>query len=78
MNVALAMNLTALPRPSTAPSQAQVNAQVQQGAGSDGSRDRLVRCGDRARSMLLIGAKVAARSVLDKAGITKVAAAKKR
>ncbi|MEK7706221.1 MAG: hypothetical protein AAB426_14775 [Myxococcota bacterium] len=43
MNVGLSFNAAAFARPMTAPTQAQVNAQVAVGGGSDFARDRVAK-----------------------------------
>ncbi len=61
-------------------SQQQVNQQVAVtgGAAATQTQDQLVKDKHRAQSLRLVGNKVGERRVLDKAGVTKVCAAKKR
>ncbi len=79
MNVGMGMNLAAFARVGGAPSQAQVNAQVAVAGAAcahQAQQDRMEKSG-RQQSMKLVGAKVAVKKVLDKAGVTKPAGAKK-
>jgi hypothetical protein len=78
MNLSMAFNIGALARTVKGPSQAQVNQQVSQGAGSSFARDSVTRKSHRQNALNMIGARVGTKRVLDKAGVTKVAAPKKR
>jgi len=64
-------------RPTAAPSQGAQNLQLAQGGGNDLVRDRIVRADNRQKSLALTGAKVGTRRMLDRAGVTKPASAKK-
>jgi hypothetical protein len=70
-------SLASIFRPTGAPSQQQLNQQVAIGGGAETARDKLVRDVQRSRALKLTGAKVGERKVLDKAGVTKPAAAKR-
>lgn len=74
MNVGLAFNPAAFARPTNAPTQAQVNAQVATGSGSDFARDRVSNNSQRERSMSHMLGKISAKKVTLKA--TQVAAKK--
>ena len=62
------------------PTQQQVNQQaaITGGAAAVQTQDRMIKDKHRSESLRLVGHKVGERRVLDKAGITKVASAKKR
>ncbi len=70
-------NIVSLFRPTTAPSQEQVNQQAAVGGGSDSSRDKLVKDDRRSRSLKVTGQKVLQKQMLDRCGVTKPAAAKR-
>lgn len=63
MNIGFGLNVAALFRPTNAPTQAQVNAQVACGSGSDFARDRVSRTKGRERSMNQMLGKVSQRKV---------------
>lgn len=62
---------------SAAPSQAARDLQLASGGGSDVARDRIVRNDQRSRALRLTGARVGTKRVLDQAGVTKPAAARR-
>lgn len=70
-------NIVQLFRPSAGPTQGQLNQQIAQGGGSENARDRMVKDERRNRSMKMTGNRVAQSQMLDKAGVTKPAAAKR-
>ena len=78
MNLGFSLNIANIFRSSAAPTQAQVNQQVSSGAGSAFARDSVSRKGQKRKALNAIGARVGTKKVLDRAGVTKVAAAKKR
>ena len=79
MNVGLGFNPAAFARTSNAPTQSQVNSQAAAGSGSAFARDSVVRTSNKQKSMRAIGLGiVGTKKVLDKAGVTKVAGARKR
>lgn len=78
MNVGLSFNPAMFSRATMGPSQAQVNAQASVSSGSDYARDCVVINSNRQKAAKLVGNRVGKKRVLDKAGVTKVAAAKKR
>lgn len=79
MNIGLGLNPAAFSRATTGPTQAQVSGQVQSGGGSTTARDKLSKSENRRRAMQAVGlGVVGTRRVLDRAGVTKVAGAKKR
>ena len=67
MNVGFAFNPAAFARSTTAPTQAQVNAQVSSGSGSDFARDRVVRGNDRTKSLAMVGARTSRKGIEKKA-----------
>lgn len=80
MNVGFGLNLGALVRGFTGADQGKINQQAAMtGAAANlQGQDRIVKTAQRERSMRLVGNGVGQRNVLDKAGVTKVAASKKR
>lgn len=58
-------------------SQSQVNQQIAVGGGNEVVRDRMVRDERHNRSLRLTGSRIAQRQMLDKAGVTKPAGAKR-
>ncbi len=69
-------SIAALFRP-TGPTQAQVNQQIALGGGNEVVRDKMVRDERRSRAMHLTGKERAKKVMLDKAGVTKPAGAKR-
>ena len=77
MNIGFGFNPAAIMKAIKGPSQAQVNQQAATGAGSTSARDSVAKSDQRKKAMHAVGAKVGERKVLDLAGITKPAAAKR-
>lgn len=79
MNIGFGMNPAAFARIGGTPTQAQVNQQVAMTGAATGfqAQDRMVKDSGRQASMRAVGGKVAQKKVLDKAGVTKPAGAKK-
>ena len=77
MNVGMSFN-PALFALGKQPSSSQINAQAAVTGGVQSARDSVVRESRQAKAMKLVGNQVGLKKVLDKAGITKVASAKKR
>ena len=77
MQLNLALNPLAALRAMVQPSSEKV-AQQAVLAGASNVRDKLVRETHQKKSMQLVTGRVTQRNVLDKAGVTKISAAKKR
>ncbi len=69
--------IASLLRPTAEPSRDAQALQLAQGGGSDFARDRIVRNDSRARALAVTGVRVGTRRMLDRAGVTKPAAAKR-
>ncbi len=77
MNVGMSFN-PAMFALGKAPSGSQINAQAAVTGGVQTARDSVVRETRQSKAMKLVGNQAGLKKVLDKAGITKVAGAKKR
>lgn len=78
ISFSLGFNPASLSRSATAgPTQAQVNAQVQNGAGSSFGRDSVARTSQRRDALKAVGHGVSTRAMLNRAGLAKVGAAKR-
>jgi hypothetical protein len=69
--------IASLFRPTALPSQQALNQQVAVGGGNEMVRDRIDRDHKSRDALKVTGAKVGTKKVLDKAGVTKPAAAKR-
>ena len=77
MNVGLAFNPAAFAMSSMTNNTAKATQAAAIAGGTEFARDKMVKSSQRRRSMNLVGAKVSQKRVLDKAGVTKPAAAKR-
>ncbi len=68
--------IASLLRPTAEPSREAQALQIAQGGGNDFARDRIVRNDSRARARAVTGVRVGTKRMLDRAGVTKPAAAK--